>query len=257
MRALVAAIGGQEWAGDPGRRFAEQLIAEGMPPGAVVVALADDASTEILRLTEETRPDVLILVAAGALAGPAGAVRRRAVRMPALGHEEAQPPTARPDHSSIDDVLAAADAVGLTPSRVLALEIPPRTGDAGAATTVPGSPGLEQAVRMVRQELGRLPILDLADRVRAILARLRSRMGREEQAASPAFRALADLLAHLAVVELEGRWGRSLELRDRLRAHIVAGQAGPELDWMDHLEWALVWALLEEMDRLESVESES
>ncbi|MGH2706317.1 MAG: hypothetical protein ACRDJ4_14900 [Actinomycetota bacterium] len=261
MRALVAAIDEQGVGGEACRRFAERLTGEGLPPGAAVVTLGAEAPAEripeIIRLIEGTRPDMLILVTSAALTARTGAVRRRAVRMPALGSEEAQPTTAPPEPSSIGDILAAADAAGLSPSRVLAFEITPGGAGATVAEPHPGSPGFDQTVHMVRREVGRLPLFDLADRVRAILARLRSRMGREAQAASPAFRALADLIAHLAVVELEGRWGRSLELRDRLRAFIVAGQAGPEMDWMDHLEWALVWALLEEMDRLQRAEGEA
>jgi hypothetical protein len=60
------------------------------------------------------------------------------------------------------------------------------------------------------------------------------------------------LLAELAVLDEEGRWGATFSLRDRLRQGIAASETG---EGMTHLDWALWWALVEELDRLAPVEA--
>ncbi|MDQ4130843.1 MAG: hypothetical protein M3133_07640, partial [Actinomycetota bacterium] len=63
------------------------------------------------------------------------------------------------------------------------------------------------------------------------------------------------LLHELEGLEREGRWGRTFAERDRLRLRIADGEhAG---DFVGGLHWAMWWALMEELDRLQALEAAS
>jgi hypothetical protein len=67
-----------------------------------------------------------------------------------------------------------------------------------------------------------------------------------------ASRTLAALLGALDLVDREGRWGPAFALRDRLRLQIAEGATS---EAMSRTDWALWWALVEELDRLEAAEA--
>ena len=75
---------------------------------------------------------------------------------------------------------------------------------------------------------------------------------REGSSRSRALTTMTDLLAELELLEREGRWGRGFALRDRLRLAIAAGEVS---EGMEHRDWGLWWAMIEEMDRLEALEA--
>jgi len=104
--------------------------------------------------------------------------------------------------------------------------------------------GLEDALDLVRTEARRAPLLALADDLRATLD-----SGRLQ--ASATLTVLGQLLDELSLLDWEGRWGRTFALRDRLRLGIAEGASS---EGMDHRDWGLWWALIEELDRLERLE---
>ena len=53
-------------------------------------------------------------------------------------------------------------------------------------------------------------------------------------------------------VDEQGRWGRTFALRDRFRLAIAHSDSS---EGMDHRDWALWWALVEELDRVEAAEA--
>ncbi|MBA2577804.1 MAG: hypothetical protein H0V05_14370, partial [Euzebyaceae bacterium] len=69
---------------------------------------------------------------------------------------------------------------------------------------------------------------------------------------APAVEALRGLLDELDELDRDGTWGTAFRERDRLRLRIAAGETG---EGMDHLDWGLWWALIEEIDRLQQVEA--
>ncbi|MEJ7744108.1 MAG: hypothetical protein WKF73_17145 [Nocardioidaceae bacterium] len=68
---------------------------------------------------------------------------------------------------------------------------------------------------------------------------------------SAALSALRSLLGELDQTDRCGRWGRTFALRDQLRRNIASS---PSSEGMDHRDWALWWALLEELDRLQALD---
>lgn len=84
-----------------------------------------------------------------------------------------------------------------------------------------------------------------------VAAQLRERLREGRLEPAPALKALQDLLGALEDLEREGRWGHAYADRERVRQGIAAGDT-PE--GMEHLDWALWWTVLEELDRLQPVE---
>lgn len=237
MRVLVAGLG------LPPDQTLVRFAGGRLPPGDVAITVTDlPAETEeALRMVEGADPQLLLLVGPFRRGGPPGEVRRRRVAAPLL------PEPAGPAGGAMGRLLDVAGSRGALPYRTLVIEVEPD------AAGKPGPEALERALELVRREILLLPLWELADRLRRIVPDLRTRRG-DQQALSPAFHALRDLLGELAVAEHEGGWGRTFALRDRLREHLVAGDAGAEIDRMDHLEWSMVWALVEELDRLQGIE---
>lgn len=195
-------------------------------PGAAVRMAS--APGDVAALVRDARPDALLLAGPG---GPAGGVRRRWAGDHPL--EEA-------GEGPVDGAVAACAAAGILPYRTVVFE----AGPGGGAALEDG----------LRRELRRLPLMALADSLRSLAAEVRRWLAHEGEAPSPAFATFCALLTELAVVEREGGWGRAAQLRDRFRQQVEAGEVGVELDQLDHMEWSQVWALMEELDRLERAE---
>jgi hypothetical protein len=146
---------------------------------------------------------------------------------------------------SIDLLLEVASGLGALPGRTVTVEVEPARLDPCDRLSPQAEAGLEQALELVRAEVGRAPLLEHADRLREAVAG-------ERLEPSPALTALEDLLEELDLLEREGRWGRTFAERDRLRLCISLGETG---EGMETLDWGLWWGLIEELDRLERVEA--
>lgn len=248
-RVLVGGVG-QLYQGDLdlGRVAAERLAGEALGPDVLVEDLHYGAVAVAQRL-QDLRPRALVLVGAEERGRAPGTVQRRRVHLPDLppGRLQQAVADAVTGYVTIDLVLEVARALGALPARTTVVEVEPARTDPGERLSPEGQAGLEAALALVRTEVGRAPLLELADQLRAL-----SRQGRLEPA--PALDALRALLDELELLEEQGRWGATFALRDRLRRQIADGQTG---FGMDHLDWGLWWALIEELDRLQPTESGS
>jgi hypothetical protein len=81
---------------------------------------------------------------------------------------------------------------------------------------------------------------------------LRQRCGEGRLEPSAALTTMRDLLDELDRLDVTGRWGATFAMRDRLRLQIAANRTSGA---MEHLDWALWWALIEELDRLQSLDA--
>jgi hypothetical protein len=143
---------------------------------------------------------------------------------------------------AIDLVLEVAWGLGALPARTVSIEVEPEWTHAADRLSPSGTTGLESALRLVACEVERIPLLELADRLRPLV-------GTERLEPAPALRTVRELLDELETLDESGRWGSTFALRDRLRVQIADGQT-PE--GMDYLDWGLWWALVEELDRLQA-----
>lgn len=232
---------------DLGRVAVERLATWELGRGALVEDLHYGAVAVAQRL-QELRPAALVLVGAEARGRPTGTVERRR-----LAPFTAPPATvgaavadAVQGYVTIDLLVRVASGLGVLPARTVAIEVEPASIDASERLSQGAAAGLETALDLVRAEVRRLPLLGLADEIRTSL--VEGRLG-----PSPALDALGDLLAELALLDEQGRWGRAFSERERLRRCIAAGQTS---EGMSHLDWGLWWTLLEELDRLQPLELE-
>jgi hypothetical protein len=232
---------------DLGRLAVERLRDEGLGPGVAVEELHYGAVAVAQRL-EELRPGTLVLVSAVRRGRPAGTVERQLLDPPDLDPFEVQAAVgdAVTGYVHPDLVVEIAAALGVLPARTVAVEVEPESTGSGEGLSAAATTGLEQALRLVRREVDRVPLLDLA-------AELRLLAGRDELEESAALTALRALLDELSCLDREGRWGRTFALRDRLRLRIAAGASG---EGMDSRDWALWWGLIEELDRLQAREAQ-
>jgi len=125
------------------------------------------------------------------------------------------------------------------------IEVEPADTSSGEGLSASAQAGLETALDLVRLDVRRFPVLGLADELAPLVEgdRLEPSASRD---------ALRQILQELALLDREGRWGRTFALRDRLRlglAHEFSSEA------MDHRDWALWWGLIEELDRLQTLEA--
>ena len=247
MTVLVGGVG-QLYQGDLdlGRRAAERLAAEALDPDVLVEELHYGAVAVTQRL-EELRPRALVLVGATARGRPPGAVERRPIRGLRPPPERVQRAVgdAVTGHVTLDLLVEVAAGFGALPARTTVIEAEPARTEPTERLSHQAERALEAALGLVRAELRRIPLLELADQLRA-----RSQGVRLEPA--PAVDALHELLGELEGLDRWGRWGATFTLRDRLRRQLADGGTG---FGMDHLDWGLWWALIEELDRLQPLES--
>jgi hypothetical protein len=238
---------------DLGRLAAERLLAEPLrlrQPGLeVVVEELHYGAVAVAQRLEELRPTAMILVGAVRRGRPPGSVQRRRVRAPVLTESEMQ--TAVADavtgYVGVDLVVEVASTFGVLPARTVALEVEPESVEPGATLSGSAARGLETILKLVRSEVGRVPVLELADEMRPGPGG-----GSPDRApADPVARAMDRLLEELCVVDDEGRWGQVFARRDQLRLAVAEGAVGPGMEKRD---WALMWGLVEELDRVQAAE---
>ena len=247
MSVLVGGVG-ELFQGDLdlGRRAAERLASSHLASDVLVEDLHYGAIAVTQRL-EELRPEALILVGAAERGRPPGTVERRWIEpfVPDAAEFQRSVEAAGTGHVSIDLLIDVAAGFGVLPRRTVAVEVEPARVEASDRLSNEAEVGLNEAVALVRVEAGRIPLFELADRLRDLL-------GNGHLEPSPALEAMTDLLNELELLDREGRWGASLALRDRLRLRIAEGSTG---EGMDHLDWSQWWGLIEELDRLQAIEA--
>lgn len=231
---------------DVGRRAVEQLAADRLGPDVLVEDLYYGAVAVAQRI-EELAPQTLLLVGAVQRGDAPGTVRRRWIAAPRLSPEQTQAAVgeAVSGYVHLDLVIQVTAGLGRLPARTVAVEVEPADTRAGTELSAPARRGLATAVRTVRSELARLPLLELAEMIDQTTPG-------DRLADAPAADALRELLAELRLVEREGRFGRSFTLRDTL---VEALTQSPSSAQMEHRDWALWWALVEELRRLETAEA--
>lgn len=240
---LVGGIG-QLYQGDldAGRVAVERLRSEALGPGVVVEDLYYGALAVMQRL-EDLRPEALVLIAAVERGRSPAAVERRRIHPPRRSAEEIQTAVAGSitGYVGIELVIDVASGFGVLPPRTVAVEIEPVSLEPSTSLTPAADAALTRGLEIVRADALRAPVLGVADRLRELLAE-------DRLPASGAVRILRRLLDELGGVDETGEWGRTFVLRDRLREAIAGGE---EPEGMGVLDWGLLWALVEGLDRLQ------
>ncbi len=231
---------------DLGRLAIERLQGEDLGPGVVVEELHYGAVAVAQRL-EELRPEALILVSAVRRGRVPGTTARGFVDQPQLTPADLQAAVgdAVTGYVHPDLVVEVAAALGTLPQRTITVEVEPAATGSGEGLSGPARDGLEMALDLVRTETRRAPLLSLAAELRRLVAE--DRLGD-----SPGLSALRKLLNELAQLERSGHWGHAFALRDQFRRGIVSSDNS---EGMDHRDWGLWWALIEELDRLQAAEA--
>ncbi len=227
------------------------LAGEDLGPLALVEELHYGALAVAQRL-EELCPEGLILVGAIPRGLPPGTVTRRRVRDLHLSPAEVQLAMndAGTGYVTIDLLVEVCAGLGRLPERTVAIEVEPADDRVNGRLAERLSPlaqaALPEVLELVRAEVRRTPLLSLATVLRGLVEGDRL----EEVPAVVTLRALLD---ELRTLDDDGRWGTTFALRDRLRLQIAEGLTG---EGMDHVDWGLWWALIEEIDRLQPLESQ-
>jgi hypothetical protein len=231
---------------DLGRLAVERLQAETLGAGVLVEELHYGAVAVAQRL-EELRPAVLILISAVVRGRPAGTVARHRLDPPVLDAATVQAAVgdAVTGYVHPDLVVEIATALGVLPARTVAVEVEPLHTGSGEGMSPCAVAGLEVALDLVRTECRRAPLLALATELAPLVAG--DRLGD-----SVALTAMRELLAELTVLDREGRWGHTFTLRDRVKLALAQHVSS---EGMDHRDWALWWALIEELDRAQAAEA--
>ncbi len=231
---------------DLGRLAVERLQGEWLGSGVVVEELHYGAIAVAQRL-QDLRPLMLVLVSAVQRGRPPGTVERRRIDPPQLDATTVQLAVgdAVTGYVHPDLVVEIAAALDALPGRTVAIEVEPAVVGSGEGLSPSALAGLERALDLVRLEVGRAPLLALADELAPLLEG-------DRLDGSDAPDVLRGLLAEFVGLDRDGVWGRTFALRDRLRL-AIAGEHSAE--GMDHRDWALWWALIEELARIEAREA--
>lgn len=231
---------------DLGRLAIERLRSESWPADILVEEVHYGAVAVTQRL-QDVRPEALVLISAVRRDRPVGTVERRRIDPPNLGPADLQAAVgdAVTGYVHVDLIIDVASGLAVLPARTVVIEVEPADTSSGEGLSVSAQAGLETALDLVRLDLGRFPVLRLADDLAPLVEgdRLEPSASRD---------ALRQILGELTLLDREGRFGRTFELRDRLRfglAHELSSEA------MDHRDWALWWGLIEELDRLQALEA--
>lgn len=251
MSTLVGGVG-ELFQGDLdlGRLAAERLQDAARPPDVLVEELHYGAVAVVQRL-QEIGADSMILVGAVRRGRIPGTVERRLVQPVELGPGELQAAVgdAVTGYVGMDLIVEVASGFEALPRRCVVVEVEPEYTGSGEGLTVSAAAGLDRAVDLVRVEIDRTPLLDLAEDLRGLTG---GPERPERLEPSKALTIIRALLAELEMLERDARWGRTFALRDHLRLAIAAGETS---EGMDHRDWGLWWALIEELDRLGAGES--
>jgi hypothetical protein len=231
---------------DLGRLAVERLRDEELGASVLTEDLHYGAVAVVQRL-EELRPDALVLVTAVRRDRPPGTVERRRIDAPPVDPTSFQAAIgdAVTGYVHLDLLVEVAGGFAALPPRTVAVEVEPERTGSGEGLSASAAAALEVALDLVRAEVRRAPLLALAAELRPLV--LGDRL--EESQGLAALRALLEELEQL---DRDGRWGHAFALRDRLKL-ALSGTVSSE--GMDHRDWGLWWALIEELDRLEAVEA--
>lgn len=225
---------------DLGRLAAEQLGSEHLGPDVTVEDFHYGAVAVAQRL-QETSPETLVLIGAELRGRQPATLQRSRVRPRSLSSADAQAAVgdAVTGYVGIGLIVDVATAFGVLPPRTITVEFEPVV-TAGVELSPQARAALPGMLEMVRAEVRRAPVLHVA-------AQIRERLETPPDTESAAVLAMQDLLRELEQLDEHGRWGAAFTHREHVQARIAAGQT-PE--GMEHLDWALWWALLEEIERL-------
>ncbi|MDQ3617087.1 MAG: hypothetical protein M3393_10825 [Actinomycetota bacterium] len=235
---------------DLGRLAVERLLEEprglGRPGADVVVEELHYGAVAVTQRIQDLRPSALILLGAVRRGRPVGSVHRRWIDVPALTHNELQAAVgdAVTGYVGVDLVIEVASGFGMLPARTVTIELEPESVDPGEGLSESAAEGLEVVLELLRREVDRMPLLELADDLRA-------RRTAERIKGSVADSAMSALLDGLVVLEHDAHWDHVFARRDDLRLAVAAGRTSEAMDQQD---WALWWALIEEVDRLQAAE---
>lgn len=231
---------------DFGRHVIEALQREDLAAHILVEELHYGAIAVMQRL-QDVRPAALILVGAATRDRAPGTLQRRSVHAPAASPAEIQLAVsdAVTGYVAIDLVVEIAAAFDVLPAHTLAVEIEPAYVGSREQLSPQAAALIVPALTLIRREAARVPLLQLA-------AEIRAAVGDQRLGPAPALDVVHALLGELSSLARDGQWGASFALRDRLRDAIGAGQTP---DYLTSEDWALWWALIEELDRLRSVEA--
>ncbi|MDP8958863.1 MAG: hydrogenase maturation protease [Actinomycetota bacterium] len=247
MTVLIGGVG-QLYQGDHdlGRLAVERLWKEDLGREVVVEDLHYGAVAVAQRL-QDLRPDSLLLIGAAERQRPPGTVKRRWIAPSGLEAAETQQAVeeAVTGYVTIDLVVEVAQGLGALPSRTVVVEVEPARTQPSEELSPEAQAGLERALELVRREVQWAALLELTDQ-------LRPRLEGNRLELTPALSVLRDLLDELQAVERTGNWGSTFVLSEELRYRIGQGQTG---EGMDHLDWSLWWALIEELDRLKRLDA--
>jgi len=231
---------------DLGRLALERLRAGDLGPGVLAEDLHYGAVAVVQRL-EDLRPETLVLITAVVRDRPPGTVERRRISPTPVdpGQFQAAIGDAVTGYVHVDLLVEVATGFAALPARTVAIEVEPERTGSGEGLSAPAGAGLEIALDLVRAEVRRAPLLTLAGQLRPLVSG-------DRLADSAGLSAVRELLEELVQLDRDGRWGRTFALRDHLKL-AIAQSAGSE--GMDHRDWGLWWALIEELDRLEAAEA--
>ncbi len=231
---------------DLGRLAIERLLGESWPAD-ILVEEVHYGAVAVAQRFQDVHPEALLLISAVRRDRPAGTVERRRIDPPSLSPADLQAAVgdAVTGYVHVDLIIDVASGFGVLPTRTVVIEVEPADTSSGEGLSVSAQAGLEAALDLVRLEVRRFPVLRLADDMAPLVEgdRLEPSASRDS---------LRQLLGELTLLDREGNWGRTFALRDRLRlglAHEFSSEA------MDHRDWALWWALIEELDRLQALEA--
>jgi hydrogenase maturation protease len=231
---------------DLGRHAVERLAGADLGPDVVVEELHYGAVAVAQRL-QDLQPESLLLVGAVEWGGAPGEMRRRLVRDPAPDPEDVQAAVrdAAVGYVGIDLLLDVCAGFGVLPSRTVVLEVQPARTGPGDEMSPEARAALHQVVAAVRAELRRRPLTE-------VVTALHERCAGDRLEPSPALTTMRELLGELDELDRTGHWGAAFARRDRLRLDIAGNRTS---DGMEHLDWALWWALIEELDRLQPLDA--
>ncbi|MDP9021628.1 MAG: hypothetical protein M3N57_02805 [Actinomycetota bacterium] len=234
---------------DVGRHVLEELAGDDLGDN---VALEDFhyGAVAVTQRLQELRPYTLVIVGPEERDREPGTVERR--RIGSLDIDPAEVQVAIGDagtgYVTVGLLLEVAWGLEALPPRTVTIEFEPVLVGPGDEMSPEAQAAVPRLADLVRAEVRRAPLLELADQIRD---RLEAEPDRLEP--SPAVEALDALLNELTILDREGRWGRTFAERDRLKLRISMGETG---EGMDQLDWGMWWGLIEEIDRIQPLESQ-
>lgn len=236
---------------DVGRRVVELLAPDQLGSGQlgpdVFVEELHYGAVAVAQRLQELRPEWLLLIGAVEWGGVPGAIRRRVLRDldPAADDVQAAVRDAAVGYVDIALLLDVCAGFGALPTRTVLLEVEPVLTSSGVDLSPEVTAALPRLVDMVRRELDHRALRD-------VVAQLHERCAGDRLEPSPSLHTLRELLHELDLFDDTGRWGASFARRDRLRLQIAESHTSES---MEHLDWALWWALIEELDRLQPLDA--